>query len=94
MSWMLLRLESRVAALAWRMKYFCAWLATCVGVRVLTANLEMFLQSPRPYFSSPSRNSLRKHAIGNNKEESIWREKAAAVGSLAGRAHGPAGRTL
>jgi hypothetical protein len=60
MSWMLLRLLSpRLAALAWRMKYFCAWLATCVGVRVFTDQREMFRQSPRPYFSSPSRNSLR-----------------------------------
>jgi hypothetical protein len=49
----------RLPALAWRMKYFCAWLATCVGVRVFTDHREMLRQSPRPYFSSPSRNSLR-----------------------------------
>ena len=61
MSWMLLRLESpRLPALAWRMKYFCAWLATCVGVRVFTDHREMLRQSPRPYFSSPSRNSLQR----------------------------------
>lgn len=42
MSWMLLRLESlRLPALAWRMKNFCAWLATCVGVRVFTDQREM-----------------------------------------------------
>lgn len=59
MSWMLLRLESpRLLALACRMKNFCAWLATCVGVRVFTDQREMLRQSPRPYFSSPSRNSL------------------------------------
>ncbi|WVZ68064.1 hypothetical protein U9M48_017054 [Paspalum notatum var. saurae] len=53
MSWMLLRLESRLAGLSCRLKYFCAWLATCVGVRDRTAKREMLRQSPRPYFSSP-----------------------------------------
>jgi hypothetical protein len=70
MSWMLLRLVSpRLAALAWRMKYFCAWLATCVGVLVFTDHREMFLQSPRPYLSSPSRNSLPKR--NENEEEEM-----------------------
>lgn len=41
-----------------RRKYFCAWLATCVGVRVNTQFLDMFRQSPLPYLSSPRRNSL------------------------------------
>lgn len=53
MSWMLLRLESRLAGLSRRLKYFCAWLATCAGVRVRTENREMLRQSPRPYLSSP-----------------------------------------
>ena len=53
MSWMLLRLESRLPGLSCLLKYFCAWLATCVGVRVRTANREMLRQSPRPYLSSP-----------------------------------------
>jgi hypothetical protein len=43
-------LSPRLPALAWRMKYFCAWLATCVGVRVFTDHREMLRQSPRPYF--------------------------------------------
>jgi len=60
MSWMLERRLSLPPELR-RMKYFCAWLATCVGVRVFTDNREMFRQSPRPYFSSPSRNSLREN---------------------------------
>jgi hypothetical protein len=53
MSWMLLRLEFRLAGLNCRLKYFCAWLATCVGVRVRTEKREMLRQSPRPYFSRP-----------------------------------------
>jgi hypothetical protein len=52
------------------MKYFCAWLATCIGVRVFTDHREMFLQSPRPYFSSPSRNSLR-HMDGENVKKIV-----------------------
>jgi hypothetical protein len=53
MSWMLFRLEFRLAGLSCRLKYFCAWLATCAGVRVRTVKREMLRQSPRPYFSSP-----------------------------------------
>jgi hypothetical protein len=37
-------------------KYFCAWLATCVGVRVVTKCREMPRQSPFPSFSRPARN--------------------------------------
>ncbi|RWW04781.1 hypothetical protein BHE74_00018714 [Ensete ventricosum] len=40
------------------MKNFWAWLATCVGVLVLTTHRDMFLQSPFPYFASPSKNNL------------------------------------
>lgn len=43
------------------MKYFCAWLATCVGVLVCTKLRDMFLQSPFPYFFSPKRNNLAKN---------------------------------
>jgi hypothetical protein len=67
MSWMLLRLESRLPGLSWRLKYFCAWLATCVGVRVRTAYREMLRQSPRPYLSRPWRNSLRTQNDGGSK---------------------------
>lgn len=41
-------------------KYFWAWLATWVGVLVVTKLREIFLQSPFPYFFSPSRNCLWK----------------------------------
>lgn len=44
-----------------RMKYFCAWLATCVGVLVVTKFREMFLQSPFPYFFNPNKNCLQKN---------------------------------
>ena len=40
------------------MKYFWAWLATWVGVLVVTKLREMFLQSPLPYFFRPIRNCL------------------------------------
>ena len=39
-----------------RRKYFCAWLATWVGVFVGTKFLEIPLQSPLPSFSRPTRN--------------------------------------
>lgn len=42
------------------MKYFWAWLATWVGVLVMTKLREMFLQSPLPYFFRPSRNNLEE----------------------------------
>ena len=57
MSWMLALLLS-LPPESCLMKYFCAWLATWVGVRVITKLREMFLQSPLPYFFSPSRNNL------------------------------------
>lgn len=55
-------------------KYFWAWLATWVGVLVVTKLREIFRQSPFPYFFSPNRNSLRvqhqhKHIITNSKEK-------------------------
>jgi hypothetical protein len=37
-------------------KYFWAWLATCVGVRVVTKCREMPRQSPFPSLSRPARN--------------------------------------
>lgn len=57
MSWMLDRLLSLFMELR-RMKYFWAWLATCVGVLVTTKFREMLLQSPFPYLSNPRRNNL------------------------------------
>ena len=39
-----------------RRKYFWAWLATCVGARVVTKCREMPRQSPFPSFSRPARN--------------------------------------
>uniref|UniRef100_J3L0L7 Uncharacterized protein n=1 Tax=Oryza brachyantha TaxID=4533 RepID=J3L0L7_ORYBR len=59
MSWMLERRRSRFMELR-RMKYFCAWLATCVGVREMTKLREMLRQSPLPNLSSPSKNSLHR----------------------------------
>lgn len=41
-----------------RRKYFWAWLATWVGVLVVTKFREMPRQSPFPRFSSPARNDL------------------------------------
>lgn len=40
------------------MKYFCAWLATCVGVLVTTKFRDILRQSPFPYLSKPRRNNL------------------------------------
>jgi hypothetical protein len=57
MSWMLDLLLSLPPELS-LMKYFCAWLATWVGVLVWTKLREMFLQSPLPYFFRPRRNNL------------------------------------
>ena len=53
------RLERRLRlleVLVCRMKYFCAWEATWVGVRVRTKCREMPRQSPFPSFSRPARN--------------------------------------
>lgn len=49
--------------IAWRRKYFWAWLATWVGVLVVTKLLEMPLQSPFPSFSSPIRNVLCSSSV-------------------------------
>jgi hypothetical protein len=46
-----------------RMKYFCAWLATCVGVLDITKFLEMLRQSPLPNFVSPIKNNLEKKML-------------------------------
>lgn len=45
-SWMLLRFLSFLFICCRRMKYFCAWLATCVGVRLITKLRDIDLQSP------------------------------------------------
>lgn len=57
MSWMLDRRLSLFMELR-RIKYFWAWLATCVGVREMTKLREMLRQSPFPNLASPSRNNL------------------------------------
>ena len=59
MSWMLDLLLSLPPELS-LMKYFCAWLATWVGVLVWTKLRDMFRQSPLPYFLRPKRNNLTK----------------------------------
>lgn len=46
----------RLFKLLCRKKYFCAWLATCVGVLVVTKFLEMPRQSPFPSFCKPTKN--------------------------------------
>lgn len=53
------RLERRffLWMVARRRKYFWAWLATWVGVLLVTYFLEIPLQSPFPSFSSPTRNA-------------------------------------
>lgn len=59
MSWMLDRLLPLFTELR-RMKYFWAWLATCVGVLVSTKFRDMLRQSPFPYLSKPRRNNLHE----------------------------------
>lgn len=61
-SWMLGLLLSFPSEFCLR-KYFCAWLATWVGVFDMTKFLDMFLQSPLPYFWRPKRNRLRKFSL-------------------------------
>ena len=51
----------------WRRKYFWAWLATWVGVLVTTTFLDMLLQSPFPYRSSPIKNNLQKFEVYNQQ---------------------------
>lgn len=46
-----------------RRKYFWAWLATWVGVRVFTKFLEIPLQSPFPTFCKPNKNSLCSSSV-------------------------------
>ena len=46
-----------------RRKYFWAWLATWVGVRVFTKFLEIPLQSPLPTLCSPVRNNLCSSSV-------------------------------
>ena len=50
---------SFLVELLWRRKNFWAWLATCVGVLVITTNLEMPFQSPFLNLTSPIRNPLQ-----------------------------------
>ena len=65
MSWMLDLLLSLLMAVR-RMKYFWAWLATCVGVLETTKFLEMLLQSPFPNLSNPNKNNLIPHMSLHN----------------------------
>ncbi|CAA6655105.1 unnamed protein product [Spirodela intermedia] len=58
------------------MKYFWAWLATWVGVLVVTKFLDMFLQSPSHTSSSPSRTSCISTTSESNPR-SISRGKIA-----------------
>lgn len=51
-----LDLRRRLLWLFSRRKYFWAWLATWVGVRVLTKFLDIPLQSPFPTLCNPTRN--------------------------------------
>ena len=72
MSWMLDLLAVPELSL---MKYFCAWLATCVGVLVRTKLRDMFLQSPLPYVFRPKRNNLAKEQgmiSFNNQYSHTW----------------------
>lgn len=46
-----------------RRKYFWAWLATWVGVRVFTKFLDIPLQSPLPTLCSPVRNNLCSSSV-------------------------------
>ena len=72
MSWMLDRLPSLFAKLR-RMKYFCAWLATCVGVLDTTKFRDMLLQSPFPYFSNPRRNNLFHRERERERERELMK---------------------
>mmetsp|Transcript_5974 Transcript_5974/g.19863 ORF Transcript_5974/g.19863 Transcript_5974/m.19863 type:complete len:377 (-) Transcript_5974:1246-2376(-) len=72
----------RLFMLFCRMKYFCAWLATCVGVRDCTKCREMPLQSPLPSFCKPRRNSrcsssvhgtpFLRSRVGAAAESDMW----------------------
>lgn len=53
----------RLLRLLCLMKYFWAWLATCVGVLVCTKFLEIPLQSPFPNFWRPSKNNLCSSSV-------------------------------
>lgn len=46
-----------------RRKYFCAWLATWVGVFVVTNSLDISLHLPFPSFSSPLTNNLFSSSV-------------------------------
>jgi hypothetical protein len=43
------------------MKYFWAWLATCVGVLEITKFRDILRQSPFPNLANPNKKSLQKH---------------------------------
>eukprot|EP00249_Psilotum_nudum_P004904 c18396_g1_i3 orf=20-259(-) len=70
MSWMLDLLLSLLMAFN-RLKYFWAWLATCVGVLEITKFREMLLQSPLPNLSRPNRNNLAQSWICKNHKNPI-----------------------
>lgn len=57
-----------------RMKCFCAWLATCVGVLVTTKFRDILHRSHLPYFSGPRSNYLvchKKKDLINNRAVKI-----------------------
>ncbi|CAA6669803.1 unnamed protein product [Spirodela intermedia] len=54
------------------MKYFWAWLATCVGVLVSTNFLDIPRQSPFPSFSRPSRNVRCSSSVHGTPARRNW----------------------
>lgn len=54
------------------LKYFWAWLATWVGVLVVTKLREIFLQSPLPNFLRPIRNCLQGNKLKKKKKNTWW----------------------
>ena len=60
------------------MKYFCAWLATCVGVRLTTKLREMERQSPLPNLASPRRNRRCSSSVQGMPLRRSWSEVFAA----------------
>ena len=50
-------------------KYFCAWLATCVGVLVVTKFFEIPLQSPFPRFLKPFKKILCSSSVQGFPEQ-------------------------
>lgn len=75
MSKRLERLFFRLALLC-RIKYFCAWLATCVGVLDVTKFRAIPRQSPFPNFWRPIKNSRCSSSVHGTPERQIqYKEK-------------------